>query len=491
MDDLSLDDILPIFYRRRKIFALTFTLIFLATFAYALHWSRYRATATVQIEQPAIAANVANVGTTDSGTQELGLADRRIAQIEQRVTSTESLAAIIEKLNLYPAINHKLPATKLARIMRSKIRLELIGSSIANPAAAQKESVEQLSAIAFNLSFDYNDPELAKRALDTIVERFIDEDAAQRRSQSEQTATFLDGELKTLEAAIKDQEAKAAAFRAQFGESGPSAVLFNQQASLTNSVNLQNIDNQISAAQATVSGLRTQLQGTSPYSTMSEDGRQIMSAGSQLHNLESQYASLSTRYGAEHPDVIKVQQQIAALKTSGNVKAGRKTQDADNPAYLQLNAQLTAAQAQLSALTGQRASLAAQQEKFNAALAKNPMIEQQMSQITLDLDNAKERYRALKDKKLASEMSAKLESGSNGERLKIINPSILPESTSPKRLYLILGGLILAWVSAVSMVILVEILSQSVRGARHLTSIVGMAPLVTIPHIADHGGAHG
>ena len=494
MEDLSLDDVIAIFIRRRKLFLTTFTVVFALAFLFALHWSRYRATATIEIEQPMISANVTSVAPNDAGATDPGLADRRIAQIEQKVTSIESLSGIIRTLNLYPGINKTMPAAKLSNIMRNKIKLDFVSSTISNPAAAQKESIEQLSAIAFTLSFDYNDPTLAKQALDTIVQRFIEEESAQRRAQGEQTSAFLDSELKTLEASIKEQEAKVAQFRAQYGESGPSAMMFNQQASLSNAMNLQNVESQISASESTISGLRTQLAGTSPYTTVSEDGKQVLTAGSQLHSLQSQYAALTTRYGPEHPDVKKVKAQMDALQANHPISTNMShTQDADNPIYLQLTSQLSAAQAQLRALTGQRAALAAQQAKFEAALAKNPLIEQQMSQLTLDLDNAKARYRTLKDKKIAAEMSTKLESGSNGERLKVINPSSLPESTNPKRLYLIVGGLFMALMSGIGMVVMVEALSQTVRGVHHLTALVGVAPLVTIPHIPLHpaGPNHG
>ncbi len=485
MQDLSLDDIVTIFFRRRKLFALSFAAVFLLALLFAFNWSRYRATVTVQIEEPVISSTVAAVGNGDSSTGALGLADRRITQIQQKVTSIESLMDIIKQLNLYPGLNKKLAPEKLTNAMRNKINLDFVSSTLSNPAAAQKESVEQLSAIAFTVSFDYSDPKLAKQALDLIVQRFIDEEAAQRREQGEQTTAFLDGEIKNLETSIAEQEQKAAQFRAQYGESGPSATLFNQQASLSNALSLQTIESQISAAESSVSGLRTQLAGTSPYSSVTDDGKQVLSAGSQLHALESQYAALTARYGPEHPDVIKVKEQIAALKSSHQVDTGGKiTRDADNPAYLQLNSQLTSAQAQLQSLTGQKAALQAQQNKLDVALAQNPLIEQQMSQLTLDLDNAKERYRSLKEKRLAAEMNTKLESGKNGERLKVIIPSILPESTSPKRLYLIIAGLFMAFMSGIGMVVIAEAFSQSVRGAHHLTALVGVAPLVTIPHIS-------
>jgi len=482
MEDLSIQDIIAIFYRRRKVLALTFLGVLIVSILLTLNWSRYRAIATVQIEQAYIPSNVTAIGDSGAGDVVTGLADRRISQIQQKVTSIESLSKIIAKYNLYPGINKAMSADKLTEIMRRSIQLKFISSAIANPAAAQKQSVEQLSAIAFTVSFGYSDPNLTKLALDEIVNRFIAEEAQQRRTQSEQTSKFLDGELKTLEATIKTQEEKVAAFRSQYGESGPSAMLFNQQARLSNAMNLQTVEGQISTAQANIGSLRGQLAATDPYAPVLEDGKMLNSPAGQLKSLQAQFASLSGRYGPDHPDVVKVREQLKAMKGKG-AGGGGVSRDADNPIYMQISAQLSAAQAQLQTLMSQRESLVVQQEEYDRMLAENPLIEQQMSEITLDLDNAKERYRSLKDKKIAAEMQMKLETGKNSERLKVINPASVPESTSPSRKLLLMAGLVIAFLSGIAMVIVVEAFRQSVRGANHVASIVGATPLVSIPYI--------
>lgn len=480
MEDLSLYDIVAIFRRRRFVFALTFGTIFLVAALFAMQWSRYRTMVTVQIEQPYISSSLTTVG--DATDNVMGLADRRISQIQQKVTSIDSLSEIIARLNLYPKLNKQLSPDKLTEIMRNNIQLNFISSAISNPAAAQKESVEQLSAIAFTLSFNYNDPEMTKLALDALVARFIEEEANQRKTRSEETSEFLDTELSALEQTIKEQESKIAEFKAQHGESGQNVMMFNQQASLSNNLNLQNIESQIGTTQATISTLAGQLAGIDPYAPTVEDGKTLNSPISQLKALQAQYASLTGRYGPEHPDVVKVTEQIRALKADKGI-ARHFTGNADNPLYLQLNGQLSAARAQLSALMTQKAALKTQQEKYDRMLAENPGLEKEMSQLTLDLDNAKERYRTLKDKRLAADMKSKLESGKHSARLKVINPASIPESTTPARKLLMMAGLVFALIGGLGMVIIVEAFSQSVRGTNHLAAIVGVAPLVSIPHI--------
>jgi uncharacterized protein involved in exopolysaccharide biosynthesis len=81
-------------------------------------------------------------------------------------------------------------------------------------------------------------------------------------------------------------------------------------------------------------------------------------------------------------------------------------------------------------------------------------------------------------------MRARLEAGEGGARLSIINPSTIPEGTTPSRKVLLAAGTLLALISGLMMVIITETFSQAVRGANHLAGITGVAPLVSVPYIA-------
>lgn len=481
MEDLTFADIIAVFKRRRKYFFASMLLVTMLAAVFAMRWSHYRASATIEIEQPKIASGVTDMGGKAGIDDAPGLADRRINQIAQKVTSVESLSKIISKLDLYPGANKTMPAAKLTSIMRRGVKLAFVSSEVANPVAAQKESAEQLSALAFTLSFDYSNPEKTKEALDELVNRFIEEETALRLSQSKATSSFLNDQIKQLENSIAEQEKKLADFRAKYGDSGAAALMFNQQASMSSAMSLQSVESQINTTQASIATLRGQIATTDTHMPTVEDGKTINSPRMQLTALQSQLASLSGRYGPEHPDVMKVKSQISALKKQGI--ADTLTTAPDNPTYMQVSAQLSAAQAQYEGLVKQRDALKAQQEKYDRMIAENPEVEKQASQISLDLENAKDRYRALKEKKLAADMRLKLDSNTEEQRLKVIVPSMVPETTSPKRMLIFIAGLFLAVMCGIGTVILVEALSQSVRGANHLASILGAAPLVSIPRM--------
>jgi len=537
MDELALADYFSILKRRKKYLTTVVGLLFALTLLFAFSWSNYRSTATVEVEPADIPANVTMPIGMSTSDMSQALADMRISHIQQRVLSTSSLVEMITKFDLYAKTRLNTPIADVADVMRDKIKLELVSSTFANPASAQRVSPGQLSAIAFNLSFDYSDPLIAQQVTNELVSRFLDEDLKDRRTQAKETAALLANQIAALETSMQEQEQKIAEFRATHGETRPEALLFNQQTAATIGLSIQNIETQLTTNEGTQGSLRAQLAVTDPYSRFMADGQVLTTPSVQLKALQSQYATLSARYSADHPDVVKTRAQIEALKKEvggqeviaqlkakiadvrANLEAAKKTygqdnpdvtslqhqlqnlesdlveqrhksssagtikSDADNPAYLQFVAQLRAAEEQHKSLENQKATLLEQQAKYQQAVAANPAVEQQLAALSRDYDNAQLRYRELKEKKMAADMSEQMEQDRKGQRLVVINPPELPVRTQPRRLFILLGGFVFSLMGGLVSVIGAQIVSESVFGLRHLGALTGAPPLVAIPHI--------
>ena len=538
MDEFEFRDYLSILRRRKYYFFIPAAVILVLSFFFALHWSNYRSIATVEVAPSQISANTTIPMGMSAHDYNESLADSRISHLQQKVMSISSLIDIITKFNLYPEARKTTPIAEIADSMTKKIHLELLSSTLASPSAAQKASAGELSAIAFTLSFDYNNPLISQQVTNELVTRFLDEDLKDRRSGAHETSAFLDAQIKVLETAMEDQEKKIADFRAANGSIEPQSLAFNQQTAQSLMMNIQSIDAQLSTNEGSQGTMRAQLAAVDPYSRVIADGQVLTTPTIQLKALKSQYATLTAQYGPEHPDVVKVRHQIDALQrqvgghskgnASGNIKAQitdtkanlaaaeenygndhpdvialkRELKqleaklakadsspqddiksDADNPAYLQISAELASLVEQHKSLMKQKDSLIAQQEKYQNAINANPVTEQKLATLSRDYDNSQLRYRELKEKKMAADMSETIEQDRSGERLVIINPPELPLHTHPGRSLFVIGGVALALLGGLGCVILAQIASQSVVGPRHLEALMGIAPLITIPHI--------
>ncbi len=530
---------LSVLRRRKAIFLGVFAIIFLASLIFALSWSKYRAVATVEVARPEIALDAVESKESAAMTAE-AMADLQISRLKQQVLSVSSLGDIIAKLNLYPDARKHTPIAYIAKDMREKIDVHLIGTSLANPASAQKATALQLSAIAFVLRFEYPNPMLAQKTVNELVSRFLDEDLKERRETAQKTSDFLEGQIEILTASLEELEQKIAEFRAENGNVRPDALAFNQQASITSTSRLLAVESEIVSNLGLIGALRAQLAQTDAYARVVDESGEILSTPAiQLRALKSQYATLTAKYGPEHPDVVKVSRQIDALATEADpvnlvarlkakisdakarMDVAQKTygaehpdyvllknelssledqlqsaqklaknsaaesvrKDADNPAYLQIVAQLEAAEKQQYALEKQRDDVKQQQDEFQSAIAANPAVEQKMAALARDYENLMVLYRELKARKLAADMNKTIEEGHAGRRLTVIDPPELPLRTEPAKQLILAAGFLLAFLASMGSVLGIQVLSQSVIGPHHLESLIGVAPLVTVPRL--------
>jgi uncharacterized protein involved in exopolysaccharide biosynthesis len=421
--------------------------------------------------------------------------------------------------------------------MRKKIKLELVSSDLANPTATARMEPGQLAAIAFTIGFTYSDPRAAQQVTNELVSRILDEDIRQRRNQAKETSEFLETQIDALEKTMLEQEKKLGAFKSAHPNVRLETIALTQQELQLVQMNLQQVEAQLDAIDKARGDLRGQLASIDPYSRVIADGQLMTTAAIQLKNLQAKYSTMTTQYGPDHPDVVKLRHQIEALQaevgqtpdtavlqaqikdTRANLAAAEQTngpdhpdvlalkrqltglegqlatlakdptphdaikKDADNPAYLMTVSQLNAAEGQYNALLAQKNALEQQLNGLRKDVIETPAIEQELEALSRDYDNAQLRYRELKEKKLTADMNEQMEQGRTAERLVMIDPPELPVDTHPKRFLLFVASIVVSFMSGFGGVVLAEKMSVNVHGPKHLASLTDELPLVVIPHI--------
>lgn len=536
LEELALADYVIILLRWKKVFFSVLGTLLVLSLLFVISWSNYRSTATIQIEQPEISTAATTPLGSNPRDQMEAMADQRISALQQKVLSTASLIEIISKFDLYAHARENTPVALVAEKMRKKIKLDLVSGALANPSAANKAD---LSAIAFTLSFDYNSPLHAQQVTDELVSRFLDEDLKGRRSETQKTSAFLASQITALEASLSEQEKKIADYQNEHGVVRPETLSVNQQLAASLMSSMQSLDAQIATNEGSIGSLRAQLAMVDPYSRVIADGQVLTTPSVQLKALQGQYAALSAQYGPEHPDVAKIKRQIAALQPQvgrvskeasqlkaqivdarTNLEAAQKTYgpehpdvealkrqlhnledrltsmrpqssaaisgyaaDADNPAYMQIVAQLQSSEEQGKSLREQRKGVQEQLDKYRKALNETPEAQKEMAELSRDYENSQLRYRELKEKKMAADMDEQMQKDRTGQRLTLINPPELPIDTQPVRFLLLVACLVFSMVGGLGGVVVAQVMAQCIVGARHLEQIVGVAPLVAIPHL--------
>jgi hypothetical protein len=155
---------------------------------------------------------------------------------------------------------------------------------------------------------------------------------------------------------------------------------------------------------------------------------------------------------------------------------------ADNPPYIQIQAQRQAAASQIRALQRKRGELQAKLTGIEKHLADTPMVERDYTAMLRDLDSAQSEYRQARQKQMEAQTAENLEVERKGERFTLIEPPFTPqEPTSPNRPLILLFGVMFALAAGFGTVALLESTDASVRGPHDLRTLLTSPPLATIP----------
>jgi uncharacterized protein involved in exopolysaccharide biosynthesis len=523
----SLADLIEVVRRRGRAIALTFAAALFATCVLALAWPpTYRSTGTILIEQQEIPVDLVRSTVTS-------YADQRVQIISQRVMTTTNLLEIIRRYDLYQNLQKRESREKVIERMRDDIRFRMISADVVDP----RTGVPRQATIAFTVSYDNASPDLAVKVANEITSLYLNENLSSRNRLAEDASSFLTTEGDRLSAQIAELEKKLSEFKEKNVNQLPELVQFNMQL-------LDRTEQQIRDAQSEQRSLtqqrvylEAQLAQLKPNSVMfSDSGERILTTTDRLRSLKSELASARALYAPDHPDITRLTREIAGLEAQGEVAVDdndllrqleaargalgaarekyspehpdvknlertvaaleaqlaqpraavkpRVDETPDNPAYIQIKAQLSSVLNDQRSLTVKIASLREQWDSLTRKVAMSPVVEREYRELARDYENARLRYQEVRGKQMEAQLAQNLETNRKGERFTLIEPPLPPEEpVSPNRLAVFVIGLILSAALAAAFAALREATDTSVRGRRDVELLASGAPLALIPEI--------
>jgi uncharacterized protein involved in exopolysaccharide biosynthesis len=218
----------------------------------------------------------------------------------------------------------------------------------------------------------------------------------------------------------------------------------------------------------------------------------------QLEAARGELAAATQKYAADHPDVLRLTRQVNALQlalqqTPRRVAAPAPAAappaealpfagDADNPAYIQLRAQRTAARNDRAALAAQIPALRARIASLERSQTLAPEVEREYAVLQRDLAGEQAKYNEIRQKQLEAQLAQNLETERKGERFTLIEPPLQPqEPFQPNRPAILLLGFVGALGCAIALMFLLELLDTRIRDRAHLIALLAVPPLAVIP----------
>jgi uncharacterized protein involved in exopolysaccharide biosynthesis len=215
----------------------------------------------------------------------------------------------------------------------------------------------------------------------------------------------------------------------------------------------------------------------------------------RLQNAEAALAEARQRYSPEHPDRIRLEREVTDLQAqlasspasaapAAINAASMKPIDADNPAYVSIQAQLSATRGELAALATEMNKLRTQADGYQHNLTLAPQVEKEYRELARDYDNARVKYAEIRSKMVEAKTAQDLESDRKGERFTLIEPPLPPEEpVSPNRRLILVFGFVLSAALTAGLLWFLETMDSTVRGRHDLFNLTGVPPLALVPHI--------
>jgi polysaccharide biosynthesis transport protein len=221
----------------------------------------------------------------------------------------------------------------------------------------------------------------------------------------------------------------------------------------------------------------------------------------RLEHAQSALADAEQRYNPEHPDRIRLEaqvgdlrKQLAVAQATPPASVGDGTSlnstpvQADNPAFVQVQAQLSATRNDLSALATEMTKLQAQANEYQRNITLSPGVEKEYRELSRDYDNARVKYAEIRSKQVEAKTAQDLEADRKGERFTLIDPPLPPEEpVSPNRFLILLAGVVLSIGLTAGVLWYLETMDATVRGRSDLFNLTGIAPLALVPYIGTLG----
>jgi succinoglycan biosynthesis transport protein ExoP len=425
--------------------------------------NEYRATTTILVDPQKIPEKYVSSTVTSDPNAHLNT-------LTQQVLSASRIQAIVEHANLYPELRKKKTREEVIDFIRSKIKIEL------------KQGTEQ-GLSSFSISYSDANRWLVAPVANQLATNFIEWNLKARQQQAIGTTEFLASELESAQKSLQEQEEALQTFRLQHAGATPDQLDGNLQA-------LSRLQAEVQSHMDSISRLdEERILLTQQKSVISRDPTTLTERGRLVQDknrLESELSTLRRQFTDTYPDVITAQTQLDQVnaRLAAMPVATDSSDSYDSGTQLRLKLIAKEIESHNQKLTYLQGRIGSYQGKVQSV----PILETQLAELTRNYETSKQNYQSLLDKRLSAGMSEDLERKQQAERFMVLDPASTPEKpSSPKRLPIIAGTIVAAFLISCGLTIGITLLNGAIRSDSDLLTVLPakVRILATIPSISS------
>jgi polysaccharide chain length determinant protein (PEP-CTERM system associated) len=416
-----------IWTRRWLALAVAWGMCLVGWLAVALIPNTYESKAKVFVQMQSILPSQAGFNPADRQTD--------LIQITQSLTSTANLEKVVRRtdLNTLVASNRDLAAQ--VDKLRKSIKM-----------TAQQDNLFELSATASVSGFsNAQNAKLAAGIVQNLLDMFVEGNLAGDRSETTQTLTFLDEELRRREAGLQQAEERRVEFEQRFLGVLPGEGSIAQRMSSAR-MELANIDQELMQAQSSLGALRGQLAST-PQTMPGADGGSGGASG-QIASLEGQLSQAYARGWTDaHPDVVSIKSQIARLRPQAS-RERPGSGGVSNPSYVSLRAMVAEKEGQVAAVSARKNQLQSDMAQLMSKQASEPGVAAEQARLNRDYEVLKQQYDKLLEDREQVRLRSDVQRRTSMIKFRVIDPASQPTVPATPNRPLLLTIILVAAIGA-------------------------------------------
>ena len=424
---------------------------------------KYRSTATIILEASSIQSDLIHATVTT-------YADQQIEIVQGRVLTPSTLTTLVRENDPYPRRTDWSEERKVQELL-AQVQIERVD-------AVTLKRLDKSNA--FSLHYLNPDPKLAADTVRRLANLFLTYHQAHRTETAGEATAFLADRAKAVTDELQALDAQYSQLQAQRGGASPDSSDRNRSALEQAERSLYDAQTQLRDAEERESLLAIQLKGLSP-TLMAKSGA---SSGDMANvaTVRALLAEAEQKYTPEHPDVIRLKRALQTLIAQGGAVSGG-TMVPDNPEYLRVASQLSAAQRTVAALRASVGQARAEISRYQGLIQVAPTAEREFAQLTRRRNVLQGQFQEIQAKLSEAQLGQLFETEQRGEHFSLVRqPQVASRPAVPNRPGTILLGLLLGVALCVAAIAIAESTDQTIR-VGDVSTIPGLPLLGYIPPI--------
>lgn len=494
--DLDLHQLISTFRRRLRLFAAVVAAVVVGAVVFSYQQTpRYTATSYVMIDTRK--RDVSNVSAVLSGLP----IDSSSVDTEVEILKSRSLAArVVEglKLDQDPEFNSKLkkpslvgqiisaPGQAIHGLFKAAAPVQSQSANAAEAALQDRKTLESVvdallrrltirrSGLTYVIGINFESENPAKAAViaNAFADDYLLEQLEAKFDATKQASTWLEERLGQLRGQVEQAETAVAQYRAANGLM--SAVGSNLTEQEVSGLNQQLALAQADAAEqeAKVRTAKQQMANGSNGEDVAAvlDSEVVKSLRAQRAEVSGKLADLQTKYGARHPEVQRVERQLA---------------DIDNQIQLEINRNVSNLDAQAQVARQRVESIEASLGRARGTLAGNNEASVKLNELERDADSVRTLYESF----LNRFKETTNEQGMEESDARVVSHAKIPTTPSyPKKGLNAVLGLLFGMLIGTGAIFLAEALDSGVATSEDIERFFGVASLGSVPLLSSTGG---